>query len=158
MKNAPIQTTNEGAVGTANYTPGGLPKRKNTVVAAVLASLLESRAMTGMESVFKQSTTRLGAVIHYLENKYDWHIDRRDVATGTNDGRVASVSAYWLPQATIARAFDAGAREWIESVKTARAERRKQAEKCKADADRINAARRHFKTQDPRQDNLWGEQ
>jgi len=157
MKNAPVQTTNEGAGGTANYTPGQLPKKRNTVVAAVLASLLESRAMTGMESVFKQSTTRLGAVIHYLENKYDWQIPRRDVATGTSDGRVANVSAYWLPQATIAKAFDAGAREWIESVKAARAERRKQSDKCKVDAAQRNA-RKHFKCHDPRQDNLWGEQ
>lgn len=157
MKNAPIQTTNEGAGDTANYTPGGLPTRKNTVVAAVLASLLESKAMTGMESVFKQSTTRLGAVIHYLENKYDWQIPRRDVATGTSDGRVANISAYWLPQATIAQAFEAGARDWIESVKTARTERRKQSDKCKADAAKINA-RKHFKSHDPRQDSLWGEQ
>lgn len=156
MKNAPIQTTNEGAGDTANYTPGKMPKRKNTVVAAVLASLLESRAMTGMESVFRQSTTRLGAVIHYLENKYDWQIPRRSIATGTNDGRVAEVSAYWLPQATIAQAFDAGAREWIESVKNARAERRKQSEKCKAEAAQRNA-RKHFKNHDPRQDSLWGE-
>lgn len=157
MKNAPIQTTNESAGGTANYTPGKLPKRKNTVVAAVLASLLESRAMTGMESVFKQSTTRLGAVIHYLENKYDWQIPRRSVATGTNDGRVAEVSAYWLPQATIAQAFEAGARDWIESVKAARTERRKQSDKCKADAALRNA-RKHFKSHDPRQNILWGEQ
>lgn len=156
MKNAPIQTTNEGAGDTADYTPGKLPKRKNTVVAAVLASLLESKAMTGMESVFKQSTTRLGAVIHYLENKYDWQIPRRSVATGTSDGRVAEVSAYWLPQTTIANAFDAGARDWIDSVKTARAERRKQSEECKAEAARINAARKQFKIQDPRQTNLWG--
>ena len=157
MKKTPIQTTNEGEADTANYAPGKMPKRKNTVVAAVLASLLESRAMTGMESVFKQSTTRLGAVIHYLENKYDWQIPRRDIATGTSDGRVANVSAYWLPQATIAQAFDAGARNWIESVKAARTERRKQSEKCKADAAQRNA-RKHFKSNDPRQDELSGEQ
>jgi len=158
MKNARPQNSETSAGETANCTPGTLPKRKNTVVAAVLASLLESRAMTGMESVFKQSTTRLGAVIHYLENKYDWQIPRRDVATGTSDGRVANVSAYWLPQATIANAFDAGARDWIESVKAARTERRKQADKCKSDAAKINAARKPFKSHDPRQDNLWGEQ
>lgn len=156
MKNAPTQTTSEGAAGTANSNTGTLPKRINTVTAAVLAGLLESNPMTGMDSVFKQSTTRLGAVIHRLEREYGWHIDRRDVATGTSDGRIATIAAYWLPQATIARAFEAGAREWIESVKAARAKRRKQSDKCKADAARINSARRHFKTQDPRQENLWG--
>lgn len=156
MKNAPVQTTNEGAADTANFNTGTLPKRINTVTADVLAGLLESKTLKGLESVFKQNTTRLGAYVHYLERDYGWHIERRDVATGTNDGRVATISAYWLPQATIAQAFEAGAREWIESVKAARAERRKQSDRCKADAAKINAARKHFKTHDPRQENLWG--
>lgn len=155
MKNSHIQTTNEGAVGTANYTPGTLPKRKNTVVAAVLASLLESRIMNGMESVFKQSTTRLGAVIYYLEHKYGWNIDRRFISTGTNDGRIAEVTAYWLNQVTIAQAFNADARNWIESVKIARAERRKQSGKCKAGAALKNS-NIIFKHHDPRQADLWG--
>jgi hypothetical protein len=156
MKNAPVQTTNESAHDKRDYTPGTLPKQINTVTASVMAALLESHTMTGMESVFKEHTTRLGAVIHYLEGEYGWHIDRRDIATGTNDGRIATITAYWLPQETIARAFEAGAREWINRVKVARAERRKQADKCKNDAAKMNA-RKHFKSQDPRQDRLWGE-
>ena len=156
MKNAPDPTTIESAPDKRNYTPGTLPKRINTVTAAVLARLLESNALTGMDSVFKQNTTRLGAVVHRLTRDYGWQIERRDIATGTNDGRIAAISSYWLPQVTIAQAFDAGAREWIDSVKAARAERRKQSDKCKAEAARLNAARKHCKTQDPRQDNLWG--
>lgn len=156
MKTPPNQTEFESAPDKRNYTPGNLPKRINTVTAAVLAGLLESNTMTGMDSVFKQSTTRLGAVIYRLEREYGWHIDRRDLATGTSDGRIATIAAYWIPQATIAQAFEAGARDWIESVKAARTERRKQSDKCKADAARINSARRHFKTHDPRQENLWG--
>jgi hypothetical protein len=154
MKNAPIQTSNEGAGETANCTPGTLPKRINTVTAAVLAGMLESNTLTGLDSVYKQSTTRLGAVVHRLTRDYDWHIERRDIATGTNDGRVAEISAYWLPQATIAQAFEAGARGWIESVKAARAERRKQSAKCKTQATKINATRKRM--QDPRQFGLWG--
>ncbi len=154
MKNTPIQPSNEGAGETANCTLGTLPKRINTVTAAVLAGLLESNTLTGMDSVFKQSTTRLGAVVHRLTRDYGWCIERRAIATGTNDGRVAEISAYWLPQATIAQAFEAGAREWIESVKAARAERRKQSEKCKSDAAKINA-RKHFKNHDPRQNDFW---
>ena len=92
-----------------------------------------------MESVFKQSTTRLSAAIHYLEQRYDWTIYRRKIATGTNDGRVAEISAYWLPQATITQAFAVGAGDWVEGVKVARAERRKQSGKCKSDAAKINA-------------------
>ena len=154
MKNAPIQTSNEGAATTANCTPSTLPKRINTVTAAVLSGLLESNTLTGLDSVYKQNTTRLGAVVHRLTRDYGWHIERRSIATGTHDGRVAKISAYWLPQATIAQAFAVGAGDWVESVKAARAERRKQSEKCKSDAAKINA-RRHFKNHDPRQDNLW---
>ena len=156
MKTPPNQTAFESAPSKRDYTPGTLPKRLDTVTAAVLAGLLESNTLTGMDSVFKQSTTRLGAVIHRLERDYGWRIDRRDIATGTNDGRIASISAYWLPQAAIAQAFEMGARAWIDSVKAARTERRKQSDKCKADAARLNAARKHFKTQDPRQESLWG--
>ena len=156
MKTPPNQTAFESAPDKRDYNPGNFPRRINTVTADVLAGLLESKILKGLESVYKQNTTRLGAYIHYLERDYGWRIERRDVATGTNDGRVATISAYWLPQATIAKAFEAGARDWIESVKAARAERRKQSDKCKADAARINAARRHSKTQDPRQQGLWG--
>ena len=156
MKTPPNQTEFESAPDKRNYNPGTMPKRINTVTAAVLAGMLESNTLTGMESVFKQNTTRLGAVIHRLTRDYGWHIERRDIATGTSDGRIATISAYWLPQTTIAQAFEAGARQWIESVKAARAERRKQTGKCKTDAARINATRKHFKAHDPRQENLWG--
>ena len=154
MKNAPIQPTNESAPDKCNYNPGTLPKRINTVTAAVLAGLLESKEFTGMESVFKQSTTRLSAVINYLEQRYGWCIYRRDIAVGTADGRTPEISIYWLPQATIAKAFENGARGWIDTVNNARLERRKHANECKASAARKNATRKHFK-QNPRQDNLW---
>ena len=156
MKTPPNQIAFESAPDKRNYTPGTLPIRCDTVTAAVLAGLLESNTLTGMDAVFRQSTTRLGAGIHRLEREYGWHIDRRDIATGTNDGRIASISAYWLPQETIAQAFELGARAWIDVVKIARAKRCKQAAECKESASRINATRQHFRTQDPRQDSLWG--
>lgn len=142
MKNAPVQTTNESAPDKRNYTPGRLPKRINTVTADVLACLLESQTMTGMKSVFKEHTTRLSAVIHYLESpRYGWAIDRRTVSTGTNDGRVSEITEYWLPPEAIAQAFEAGAREWVERVKTARTEQRKQAGACKRVASHKNDIR-----------------
>lgn len=156
MKTPDLPEEKPSAVDKRDSTPGTLPLRRNTVTAAILASLLESNTLTGMESVFKQSTTRLCAVIHRLMRDYEWHIERCDIVTGTNDGRIASISAYWLPQATITQAFEAGARDWIESVKVARAERRKESEKCKAQAVRLNAVRKFGKPQDPRQSNLWG--
>jgi hypothetical protein len=142
MGNAPTQKTSKGAADTADYTPGTRPKRINTVTADVLAYLLESQTMTGLESVFKRNTTRLSAVIHYLESpRYGWTIDRRTVSTGTNDGRVAEITEYWLPTETIAQAFEAGAREWIDRVKAARTERRKQAGACKRVAMHKNDVR-----------------
>lgn len=153
MKTLPNQTAFESAPDKRDYTPGTLPKQQDTVTAAVLAAMLESEVITGMESVFKQSTTRLSAVIYYLERKYGWHAERRDIAKGTSDGRVATVTAYWLPRGTIALSFEAGAREWIDNVKAARLDRRKLSDKCKADAAKWNA--RKFKAQDPRQGGLW---
>lgn len=142
MKNAPIQPTNESALDKCNLTIGELPKRTNTVRAEVLASLLESNQLTGMESVFKQSTTRLGAVIHILQTRYGWTVERCSVSTGTKDGRIAEISKYWLCKEQIERAFDSGAREWINKVKESRAKQRKEATKCAAIAISRNAARK----------------
>lgn len=155
MKTPDLPEGKPSALDKCDSKPGTLPARRNTVTAAVLASLLESNVITGMESVFKQSTTRLSAFVHRLERDYGWSINRRDVVTGTNDGRIASISAYWVAQSTIAQAFEAGARDWIESVKAARAERRKDAQKCKSQAARLNAGRKR-KPLDPRQGDLWG--
>lgn len=154
MKNAPITHSNESAPTSRNYTAGILPTRTNTVTASVLAYLLENHSPTGMEAVFKMSTTRLAAVIHYLEQRYGWHIERNEIVTGTSDGRIATITVYWLSQATILRAFEFGARDWINLVCTTRAERRKLSPKCKVIAAKINASRKIVSN--PRQANLWG--
>lgn len=158
MNNAPTTNSSESAPDKSDYTPGTLPIRRDTVVAAVLAGLLESNRLTGMESVFNQSTTRLSAYVHYIEKRYDWNIERRDMAVDTSDGRTTWITVYWLPQETISKAFEAGAREWVDSVKVARTERRKQASKRKALAAKKKAARSQLRKQDPRQAGLWGDQ
>lgn len=157
MKNAPITISNESAPDKRDYNAGTRPERINTVTAEALALLLEMNEITGMESVFRMSTTRLSAVIHYLQKRYDWQIERRDEVTGTNDGRIPTITVYWLPQATIAQAFERGARDWIDRVKAARKEKRKAADKCKEIAARINHARKQSRKSDPRQSSLWGE-
>lgn len=154
MENAPTTNSSESAPDKRDYTLGAFPKRRNTVTADVIASLLESNTSTGMESVFTQSTTRLAAHIGYVTRKYNWTIERRDIVTGTNDGRTTWITQYWLPQETIAKAFEIGAREFIETVKTARAKQRQKAGKCKSEAARINAM---LRKNDPRQGSLWGE-
>lgn len=148
---------NEKASSKRVYIAGTLPARRNTVTSAVLADLLESNVLTGMHSVFNQSTTRLSAVVHSLERSYGWTIERRDVATGTKDGRVAWITAYWLSRITVEQAFAAGARDWIDGVKAARAKQSQQANICKAAAAHINAPRKKFKSEDPRQGGLWGD-
>src|SRR3546814_7078755 len=110
-----------------------------------------------MDAVFGQSTTRLVALVFWLSERYGWTIERRDIATGTNYGRVAWITCYWLRQATRAAAFDVGARPWVDGVKAARAKLRKTADKRKAEAARINAARKQVRKHDPRQFGLWGE-
>jgi hypothetical protein len=155
MKNAPAANSNESAPDKRDSTPGTFPKRRNTVTADVLAALMESKVITGMDSVFAMSTTRLAAFICRLGKRYGWTIERHDVAAGTNDGRESWVTAYWLPPTTIARAFALGAREWVDGVKAASAERRKLAGKCKTEAAKKNAIRNKLRPQDPRQGRLW---
>ncbi len=45
MKNARPQNSETSALDKANYTPGNLAKRINTVTAAVLADMLESNTL-----------------------------------------------------------------------------------------------------------------
>lgn len=141
MKNAPTTVSNESALDKCDYTPGTFPLKTNTIHADVLADLLDSQALKGMGCVVSQSTTRLSAVIHILGEKYRWPISRREVVDGTKDGRVSFVTEYWIEQDAIAAAFEQGAREWILSVRSARAHLRTRARRCKAIAERINARR-----------------
>ncbi|MFX1761906.1 helix-turn-helix domain-containing protein [Paraburkholderia sp. A1RI-2L] len=120
---------------------GVLPTRVNTVTASFLAALLEGNTLTGMEAVFSQSTTRAAAWVHYLEGKYGWTIERREVADGTNDGRISWVTRYWLSDESIEASFAAGAREWIDRVQAATSKRRANVGEVKARAARINAGR-----------------
>jgi hypothetical protein len=120
---------------------GAFPTRLNTVTAEVLCRFLQGENLTGMDAVYCASTTRLAAVVEYLEKAYNWKIDRVDINVGCNDGRVAVVRAYYLNRPTIRRAFDFGALEFCQSVKEARAKNRKHALKAKAEATKRNAAR-----------------
>ena len=94
-----------------------------------------------MGAVYCASTTRLAAVVDYLEKAFGWAIDRVDIDVGCAYGRVVVVRAYYLNWATIRRAFDAGALEFCRSVKEARAKMPKHASKAKAEAAKRNTAR-----------------
>jgi hypothetical protein len=157
MQNAPTTNSNESAPDKRDYTPGALPTRVDTVTAEVLAKMLESHRLTGMESVFNQNTTRLAAFVGYLQERYGWNIERKDMAVDTKDGRTPWITTYWLAQDSIAAAFEAGARQWVDNVKAARADRRKQANKSKMSAAEKNSLRSQLHRQDPRQGGLWGD-
>jgi hypothetical protein len=158
MKNAPTTISNESAPDKRDYTCGTMPKRINTVTAEVLSKMLESNRLTGMESVFNQNTTRLAAFVDYLQKHYGWNIERKEMVVDTKDGRTPSITIYWLSQDSITAAFEVEARAWIDSVKLARADRRKQANKKKMSAAQKSAARCQLRKQDPRQGGLWGDQ
>lgn len=134
---------------------GTFPVRQNTVTAEVLARLISGENLTGMDAVYCASTTRLAAVVDYLEKCYGWVIDRIDVDVGTKDGRIAVIRTYFLPRATIRRAFDAGALKFCRAVTSERAKLRALAHKVKAEAKRRNAARLASRI-DPRQMSFFG--
>ena len=140
-------TTSACQHSSAEFTaPGTYPVRLDTVVAEVLARLLNHESLTGMEAVFGASTTRLAAVVHYLESDYGWTIDRRDMAAGCKDGRVAWVTEYRLNPLTIEAAMAAGAGKWCADVRRARAALRKKAAQAQRQAALANiaaSARRH---------------
>ena len=143
MKKRPTpQVAESSALDDIDFTkPGSLPQRTNTVTADVLAKLLAYERLTGMESVFGSSTTRLGAFVWSLQEKYGWAIERWDKAQGCNDGRVAEVREYWLNPEAVAAAMAGGAGEWCNRVRAARCKLRKQAPKALRDAQRLNLSR-----------------
>lgn len=145
MKNAlPHNQAEQSAPDTRQFTGkplGAFPSRHNTVTAEILSRLIGGESLTGMDAVFRASTTRLSAVIFSLKKSHGWTIDHVDMDVGTSDGRVPVIRAYFLDRATIRRAFDAGALKFCQSVKDARAKTRKRAPKAKAEAAKRNAAR-----------------
>jgi hypothetical protein len=120
---------------------GDLPSRKDTVRAEVLSRLLCGERMTGMEGVFKASTTRLSAVIHAFECQYGWGVDRRDKVVGSSDGRIPTICEYWLSPDVIELAAAADAGAWCAEVRAARRALRAQAADAKRTAAKANARR-----------------
>ena len=96
--------------------------------------------MTGMDAVFDASTTRLAHHVHALGRYHGWLIESAEKVVGTGDGRVQTVSEYFMAPELIEAAFTQGAREWIAKVRSARRERRRKAAEARRDAERANAA------------------
>lgn len=99
--------------------PGRFPARKGTALAHVLADLLEGRHLTSGEAWIEAATSRLSAQAHALWRDWGWTILSETRAVPCSDGRVSSVSAYFLHDEAIS-ACKAEAVQWILEVRAAR--------------------------------------
>lgn len=117
-----ITRSTSSASSPANK-PFRYPKMPGTLRADVLAVLLASDDMTGIESIFDQRKQSLSTVIRALIRKYGWPIERRDFPTNTADGRAGWASVYCLPQEVIDAALAGPGRDWLDGVRAARAAR-----------------------------------
>lgn len=97
------------------------PQTPGTLRAEVLAVLLSSEDMAGMESIFEHRKVALSTVIRALMRKYGWPIERRDFPTNLGDGRAGWASVYCLPQEVVESALRGAGADWLEGVKAARA-------------------------------------
>jgi hypothetical protein len=144
--------------GAAIVARGMFPVKQNTVTADVLARFIAGERLTGLESVFDCSTTRLAAVVGYLGKDYAWNIQRDNKAIGCRDGRVTRVSVYWLCPNQTEAALAAGAGAWCQEVKAARRALRAKAAKARIEAARANASKAARRAEvDPRQCGLFGD-
>ena len=96
------------------------PKGPRSIRSHVLAVLLESKDMTGFESIFAHRKVTLATVIRALVRKYNWPITREDFPTNMADGRAAWATTYCIPQEAIDAAFEQGAEDWLEGVRAAK--------------------------------------
>lgn len=156
MKRAPEHITAiENARESTKFTNGRLPERQNTVIAELLANLLDGHHVTGMEAVFGMSSTRLSHHIWALGTDHGWYVDRRDKVVGTKDGRVQTISEYWLPLDAIESAMNHGAREWIAEVRRQRMALRRKAAEALREAERIELSKRQSGFANPAQFGLF---
>ena len=157
-RNTPKDEASAPGTGAPILARGMLPVKQNTVTADVLARLIAGERLTGLESVFDCSTTRLAAVVGYLGKDYAWNIQRDDKAIGCRDGRVTRVSVYWLCPNQTEAALAAGAGAWCQEVRAARRALRAKAAKARIEAARANARKAARRAEvDPRQGGLFGD-
>jgi hypothetical protein len=95
--------------------PSKLPKFPGPLTArgAVLAVLLSEDDQTGAEPLRGRVT--LAAIVKTLKRKYNWPIETDSFPSNAADGRATWATVYSLPPAVIAKALDAGGRDWLKS-------------------------------------------
>ncbi len=120
MENAPTCNANESAQETLILPD--LPTRINTVVAAVLADLLEGQQVSHLDCWRRHGSSRLSHAIWLLRGD-GWPIRTNDADVDTSDGRVATIGLYMLDAWAINATGERG-NEFIRAVREARAARR----------------------------------
>jgi hypothetical protein len=114
-----------------------LLKRKDTILAAVLARLLQGGSpLTTWDAVKEFGTLNLGTTIGTLKNKYGWAIESVEIPMYKRSGLIFYVTGYQLPQTAIDYAHDETEHwvNWIEDVKVEQIRKRA--------IDKANAAAR----------------
>ena len=127
--------------GAPIIASGGLPAKLGTVTSEVLARLLNSEHITGLQDVCNVNTNLMAAYIYCLEIAYGWTVERKKKVVVNKNGRMALVSEYWIDPEVIFLAKAAGADAWCTEVRAARSASRAKAADVRRLPDRANAAR-----------------
>ncbi|UJF24771.1 helix-turn-helix domain-containing protein [Suttonella sp. R2A3] len=116
MKKAatPIQDSRPTASGYI------LPKKLQSVIAELLARLLEGQTLSQHDATKILSTTRLSAYIYELRHTYGWDIETLDETAPCADGRTASYGRYRLIPSELYKLSTEEREKWIEAVYQAR--------------------------------------
>jgi hypothetical protein len=121
MKNAPAAYCNESALNKRKYTTGKLPERFDTMQAIVLAALFDGyQPVTAYSAYMACGAKSLSKVIHSIENKYFWPVERTRVKQLNMRGEEVLVIGYKLPQATLEAARELYGSVWVDLVKNFR--------------------------------------
>lgn len=110
------------SIAPADYTPA-FPPVLDSVIAEVLACLLDGKTITQRESYERFSTVNIARTIHDLRHNYGWPVITTPEESPTRDGRIARYARYSLASDVIARYAD---RQYICDVYAARKARRAQ--------------------------------
>ena len=141
MKNFLSFITRKGRAQELPVTQiGKLPSRKGSVVASILAKLLQGQKVNSIELAAEAQTSRLKDLIASLRQQHGWGAIRSErIALGTDDGRVQWVAQYWLPSDALVGVDLVKIAAWTEAVDRERNVQRLNAKHAQRRAKACNA-------------------
>jgi hypothetical protein len=135
IQSAPTYTNKRAIDDHEDTLHGLMPRRRGTIVAGVLARLLEGGSpLTAWDGVEEFRTRHLDKAVRSLKLEYGWPIESIVFPTYKRDGTIYYVTGYKLPQRAIDYAYRTlDAQFWIQTVKLAQtAKRMRDGEKAAA--------------------------